>query len=51
LNPRPNPFRPGTGSGRTQVIRFPVELDSFSGDWAITIVLYSPSGEIVILVK
>lgn len=43
LDIRPNPFRPGDG----QKMKFPVDMNSPSGNWDISITVFSSSGEIV----
>ncbi len=43
LDVRPNPFRPEID----QYVKFPVVLDSLSGTWEITLIVFSSAGEIV----
>lgn len=40
---RPNPFRPRFD----QYVKFPIDLDSLSGLWKITLLVYSAAGELV----
>ena len=40
---RPNPFRPEID----QFVKFPVVLDSLSGTWEITLIVFSPAGEVI----
>lgn len=40
---RPNPFRPEIDG----YVKFPVDLDSLSGTWDITLFVFSPAGEVV----
>ncbi len=43
LEARPNPFRPGLDAET----KFPIDLNSVSGDWSAALVVFSSAGEIV----
>ncbi|MGH8004512.1 MAG: FlgD immunoglobulin-like domain containing protein, partial [Limisphaerales bacterium] len=43
LDARPNPLRPGSDGQ----MKFPIDLNSVSGNWKVSLTIFSPAGEIV----